>query len=736
MNSTPAARRLGRVLSVALLVSAAVVPLAGPAEAAPRLVWERTLGGPVQESSPVIADLDGGGPDVVFGARDGQVWALHAGDGSDVGGWPRGTSNGISSSPSTADTDGDGRPEIFIGSGTAETTGGALYSFDHDGGQRFRFVARDNDFANPSIYSTPALGDVNGDGQADATFGSLGLQSIWSISQSGVTNAGFPFYSDDTVFSSAALTDVNGDGRTDFIIGADSMSGPPVDWSGGFVRAMTGGGQVLWEFRTNEIVQGSPAVGDIDGDGSPEVVFGTGDFYKRSDSTRLFVLSSSGQLKWSRETGAYTKASPTLADVDGDSRLEVIEGTWSGANPGQVWVWKGDGRELWHHSSGGGVVLGSITTADIDGDGGQDLLVPSGAGVWAFDGDTGAQMFALLEGQVGFQNSPLVTDVDGDGRLDVLLAGTKGGKGVAYRFELDGGNLGNLGWPMFRRDARRTGSWTESSLTSDPCPVHGQGGYWLAASDGGIFAFCDVAFQGSTGGIRLNQPIVAMAATRSGRGYWLAAADGGMFAFGDAGFHGSTGGIHLNQPIVGMARTPSGNGYWLAAADGGMFAFGDAAFHGSTGGMKLNQPIVAMASTPSGDGYWLAAADGGMFAFGDAAFHGSTGGMRLNQSIVGMARSRSGNGYLLCASDGGIFAFGDAEFHGSTGGIKLNRPIVDMAAVPSGRGVGAELGVPSTDGYWLVASDGGIFAFNAPFLGSTGGIKLNQPIVTMTAAGT
>ena len=70
-------------------------------------------------------------------------------------------------------------------------------------------------------------------------------------------------------------------------------------------------------------------------------------------------------------------------------------------------------------------------------------------------------------------------------------------------------------------------------------------------------------FYGSTGGIHLNQPIVGMAATPNGGGYWLVASDGGIFAFGDAAFHGSTGGIHLNQPIVGMAATPDGR--WLLA---------------------------------------------------------------------------------------------------------------------------------------------------------------------------
>ena len=95
----------------------------------------------------------------------------------------------------------------------------------------------------------------------------------------------------------------------------------------------------------------------------------------------------------------------------------------------------------------------------------------------------------------------------------------------------------------------------------------------------------------------LNQPIVGMASTPDGQGYWLVATDGGIFAFGDARFYGSTGAIHLNQPIVGMASTPDGSGYWLVATDGGIFAFGDARFYGSTGGTHLNQPIVGMGTT-------------------------------------------------------------------------------------------------------------------------------------------
>jgi RHS repeat-associated protein len=125
--------------------------------------------------------------------------------------------------------------------------------------------------------------------------------------------------------------------------------------------------------------------------------------------------------------------------------------------------------------------------------------------------------------------------------------------------------------------------------------------------------------------------------TVPGGGYRLVASDGGIFAFGDARFFGSTGDVALNEPVVGMATTPSGAGYWLVASDGGVFAFGDATFLGSTGGLSLNKPVVGMTTTPSGGGYRLVASDGGVFTFGDATFLGSTGGIRLNRSVVGIA---------------------------------------------------------------------------------------------------
>jgi uncharacterized protein YkwD len=218
----------------------------------------------------------------------------------------------------------------------------------------------------------------------------------------------------------------------------------------------------------------------------------------------------------------------------------------------------------------------------------------------------------------------------------------------------------------------------------------------------------------SSGAIPLVAPVVAVAATPSGRGYWRAARDGGVLTAGDAPYMGSASN-YRNSGVVGIAATSDGHGYWLVDSGGGVFSFGSAQFHGSMGGKPLDQPIVGMAATPDGRGYWLVASDGGIFAF-NAPYHGSMGGRPLDKPVVGMSARPDGQGYWLVASDGGIFAF-NSPFKGSMGGRPLFQPMVGM--------------VPSGSAYTLVASDGGLFRFgaDAPFYGSAAGTCPGAPAV-------
>jgi hypothetical protein len=159
----------------------------------------------------------------------------------------------------------------------------------------------------------------------------------------------------------------------------------------------------------------------------------------------------------------------------------------------------------------------------------------------------------------------------------------------------------------------------------------------------------------------------------------------------------------------------------LVGADGGIFTFGSAVFHGSTGSLKLQRPVVGITPTGNDEGYWLAATDGGVFAFGNAGFAGSIPGLglhpagsglahSLNAPIVGMVPSTDGDGYFMVSSDGGVFAFGDARFEGSCPGIGGCAGSA-VAVMPDAGG----------NGYWVVTATGHVYAFgDAPYYGAPG----------------
>ncbi|MGH9149542.1 MAG: FG-GAP-like repeat-containing protein [Acidimicrobiales bacterium] len=487
------------------------------------------------------------------------------------------------------------------------------------------------------------------------------------------------FDNTDTVWSAPALFDVDGDGDLEIFIGGDATAGA-LPHSGGYLRSldMSGGALVQrWVQLSSEAFQNAPAIGDINGDGRPEVVIGSGQSYclmvsRCADSNKVWAFHAddgSPVPGWPQGMNGPTfLGSPALGDVNGDGGLDVV----IGSKGGDVAAFDGGGGLLWRRVPGGGdEVISKPIIADVNGDGANEVVVGTGGSFHILAGTTGIAGQSPVGGGVSYKSAAAVGQL-GAGRWAVVTAGfptQATGRLRAYDIPAP---ARTPPWPMFRRNAARTAAGPP--VPPPPCFSR----YWLVAADGGIFAFGEAPFLGSTGAIRLNSPIVGMAATASGSGYWLVAADGGVFVFGQADFLGSTGNIPLNLPIVGMAPAPDGRGYWLVASDGGIFTFGAADFFGSTGAIRLNSPIVGMAATTTGLGYWLVAADGGIFTFGDAPFLGSTGALRLNRPVVGMAAVNNGTGYRMVASDGGIFTFGNAPFCGSTGSRRLNQPIVGM----------------------------------------------------------
>jgi hypothetical protein len=244
-------------------------------------------------------------------------------------------------------------------------------------------------------------------------------------------------------------------------------------------------------------------------------------------------------------------------------------------------------------------------------------------------------------------------------------------------------------------------------------------GYWMAAADGGVFTVGSATFYGSAAGRRLNGPVVGIAevprtqvgtTTQCCQGYWLTASDGGVFSFGSATFYGSMGGRPLVAPVVGIAASPSGAGYWLIASDGGVFTFGDAGFFGSDVGHTAS-PAVSLVPTADGAGYWIAHQDGSVVSHGNAPAAAASGRLAAGEHAVGITRDQSGNGYYLAGSAGTIVRAGDAPALAGAGKV-ANRVVAIGPAGLQDRSSAVRL--LETDGTVLTVTANGVTSTSGP----------------------
>ncbi|MBN1262722.1 MAG: VCBS repeat-containing protein, partial [Anaerolineae bacterium] len=145
------------------------------------------------------------------------------------------------------------------------------------------------------------------------------------------------------------------------------------------------------------------------------------------------------------------EASPAVADLDGDGRLEIVVGSWDG----RLYVWDDAGALLpgWPLQVGD-QIISSAALVDLDGDDHLDIVVGSKDHFlygWTHTGET-LSGFPYDLGDHVF-SSPWVGDLEGDGRADVVVGANNG-----IHVLRDVGPLGRAPWPMFHADARRTGS--------------------------------------------------------------------------------------------------------------------------------------------------------------------------------------------------------------------------------------------------------------------------------------
>ena len=479
--------------------------------------------GPIRASSVTLADLDGDGaeeilvgtskglgpapayPEILPAAllcleADGRLrWAYSppAFPGPDPQTGLHYQTSSIASTPAVGDVDGDGVLDVVFGAGADNTDAegdpfsrmgqpgdmGGVYAVDGRTGQlKWRRLARDigggpsgtGDGVPDGVHGSPLVVDLDGGPTPEVVFGGYD-QRFWILDggsgcpkngawlAQACTDSPDPCAVDgkcrdgsrvfDTVWSSPSAADVDGDGFRDVLIGGDITTNPEAGTTTGGVfhvfdrfgeQTIPGFDQEInvaptnpgyepilgkWEEQT---IWSSPVAADFDGDGRPEIAYGTSWFgllpptvgrYVRvwnHDGTPFRILPTAGQ----------TLASPLFADLTGDGTLELIAAdttgriyAWSSASATPLFAtrttpWAPPGQT--EHP-----IVAAPLALDLDGDGVLEILYAQGPQIVVVDAQ-GVQLSdpTRLRGAVaGFRGTPGVGDVNRDGVLDIIAGG-------------------------------------------------------------------------------------------------------------------------------------------------------------------------------------------------------------------------------------------------------------------------------------------------------------------------
>ncbi|MBI5483798.1 MAG: S8 family serine peptidase, partial [Deltaproteobacteria bacterium] len=461
--------------------------------------WPRELQGkkdtPWQMSySPVIADLDGDGKDEIIVADGHNLYVY----------FPDGTSKaiilpGCVTSPVVADLDGDGRKEIIVSVGGYYTSSNSIYAFHSDLTPVTGFPAGAYPTTNggPGQVSSPVVADFNNDGQVKIAIithpnnlkdPNYKKSVVIMVDSQGSMVPGWPqiFENDDsslTIDAPPAVGDIDLDGKKELVFATKD----------GFARIFRSDGTLIaeWQFEQSPRIVWSPVLADVDGDGILDIVI---KYNSAALQDVITVLNRNGTPLpgWPKKYAnrSWTPNGPIATDIDGDGRPEIVfvssDGGWSDV----LQVLRGDGTSLpgWPIEMAvnyEGVLTpreGSYpSVADIDGDGKPEIVVAiensstngkllayssSGNLSPGFPKHIAPTKMTFVGSHTGIKSTVAIGDVDGNGKLDLVV---KGEVGFLYVWEMNqvGGGKAHQ-WPMYRNNEQHFGMWVASHLKLTP----------------------------------------------------------------------------------------------------------------------------------------------------------------------------------------------------------------------------------------------------------------------------
>ena len=402
-------------------------------------------------TSPAVADIDNDSNNEIITADNSTVYAWNV-DGSLK--WsvrlvekPSYSYWIFASPPAIGNLVGDERKEIVV-KVWKEDGIGSIFVVGHDG----------KVLKNFSYYvdktSIPVLSDMDGDGYDEIIFYEYhsGDNILHVIKYNGSELEGWPQTLPVERFSlciSPAIADLDKDGSLEIVI-----------FAGGKVMVFDKKGEILWaqlvDVSPNYL--SSPSIGDIDKDGKPEIVIvgWNGDRWEFG----VYVLESNGEIKagWPKyfQTPLPLKSSPALGDIDNDGKDEIVIATLIN----DVYVFNDDGTLLpnWPKDLGN-LFSGTPTIVDITGDGKKEIILP-GAGSSILGLEPYLYIIDSNGNIIGYENiggtsSPFVDDIDEDGKIDLLYQTNH--KLYWYNTYADK-YPSAIDWRQFRANNKNTGS--------------------------------------------------------------------------------------------------------------------------------------------------------------------------------------------------------------------------------------------------------------------------------------
>jgi len=326
--------------------------------------------------SVAAGDLDGDGKAEILASAQITSWGqqqvvAYSADGTQVASflgpfWSR-------QSIAVGDVDGTGKAQVVVTPGPGYVADVAVV--DPTSGAVREFDAYDYSFTGGVRV---AVGDLGGDGYSEWVAG----QGPGGTSELGVYDGSgaellqlHPF---GKVWNGlyVAVGDVNGDRKADIVAGADAFEEPRIEVYDGHGIELSS----FLAFDSAFTLGVRVAVGDVDGDGTAEIVAGAGP--GGPPLVRVFALDGTRKASFYAfdplfSGGVYVAA----ADVDGDGTAEIVTGAGQGGGP-EVRVFDANGKQLssfnaYESSFTGGV---HVAAGDVDGDGYAEIVTGPGTG--------------------------------------------------------------------------------------------------------------------------------------------------------------------------------------------------------------------------------------------------------------------------------------------------------------------------------------------------------------------